>query len=311
MGVSNSTRCWSAFHECFALTSVPEKPKGMGTWRYRKWQASTVPGSVMLMEPDTAHRTLRIDGGPASFDVLFVERSVVESVIHDLEISDPGHFDRPDSTDGAVTAIFRRLHRLLASDGAEEPEVRELIRGGISNLFNGAGERRLRVPRDHDEMLVARARALLHRLARAEGAPVADIAAIARSLGCNYHWLIHVFTAQVGLAPYQYFLRCRLERARQALLRGATSSTRTLADVAAVSGYSDLAHMDRHFIRFLGMSPSAFLVRMNAAHRWKHVASTVGGGPSSNPRPSRAQTQNAVVTEIDPGPATTATSGAA
>ena len=67
LSVVDTLRPWSAFHESFAFTSIPRETRSLGTWSYRKWTAHTKPAGVMLMEPNTVHRTKKIEGAPASF----------------------------------------------------------------------------------------------------------------------------------------------------------------------------------------------------------------------------------------------------
>jgi len=70
-----------------------------------------------------------------------------------------------------------------------------------------------------------------------------------------------LFKQSTGFSPHEYLTRCRVDRARQLLMRGARSITEVAIDV----GFCDQSHLTRHFRRRLGLTPAAFL--RNVARR--------------------------------------------
>jgi AraC family transcriptional regulator len=69
-----------------------------------------------------------------------------------------------------------------------------------------------------------------------------------------YHFA-RLFKKSIGIAPHQYHIRCRVERAKQLLL----AKDLSLADVAYTVGFASQGHLNYHFKRFVGMTPKAFL----------------------------------------------------
>ncbi|SAK81097.1 AraC family transcriptional regulator [Caballeronia temeraria] len=65
-----------------------------------------------------------------------------------------------------------------------------------------------------------------------------------------------VFREQFGLSPYKYLCELRVRRAQTLLLAGVPGSV-----VATEVGFFDQSHLARHFKRFCGMTPSAFVER--------------------------------------------------
>ncbi|WP_250564893.1 helix-turn-helix transcriptional regulator [Adonisia turfae] len=59
----------------------------------------------------------------------------------------------------------------------------------------------------------------------------------------------------MGCSPYQYVLRCRVERAKRLLLQRKLS----IADVALTVGFSSQSHLTQHFRRHVGTTPKRFL----------------------------------------------------
>jgi len=70
----------------------------------------------------------------------------------------------------------------------------------------------------------------------------------------SYHFA-RLFKQSTGIAPHQYHIRCRVDRAKQLLLAGELS----IADVAYEVGFASQGHLNYHFKRFVGVTPKAFL----------------------------------------------------
>ena len=70
--------------------------------------------------------------------------------------------------------------------------------------------------------------------------------------GLSPHHFARAFQQSVGMPPHRYLLRRRLEHVEQ-LLR---DTQLPLARIALAVGFSDQSHLNRHFRRLTGMSPS-------------------------------------------------------
>ena len=64
-----------------------------------------------------------------------------------------------------------------------------------------------------------------------------------------------LFKQSTGIAPHQYVIQRRVERANFLLRKGDL----TLAEVAGAVGFADQSHLDRHFKRIMGVSPNVAL----------------------------------------------------
>lgn len=72
--------------------------------------------------------------------------------------------------------------------------------------------------------------------------------------GLSVSHFARLFRAEVGVAPYQYVLERRTERAKDLLARGKLS----LVEIALVCGFANQAHFTKVFTRLVGVSPGAF-----------------------------------------------------
>jgi AraC-like DNA-binding protein len=75
---------------------------------------------------------------------------------------------------------------------------------------------------------------------------------IASLTGLSQSHFSHSFKASTGLAPHEWQMNARLDRAKQMLVSGA----RPLTEVAVESGFADHAHFSRVFRKHVGTTPS-------------------------------------------------------
>jgi AraC family transcriptional regulator len=74
--------------------------------------------------------------------------------------------------------------------------------------------------------------------------------------------LTRQFKAATGLAPYQYVIARRVERAQHLLRRDGEIG---LAEVALRVGFSDQSHFSLHFKRIVGVTPRQFRISARIA----------------------------------------------
>ena len=74
---------------------------------------------------------------------------------------------------------------------------------------------------------------------------------LATSIGMSVSHFSRQFKQSTGLAPHQYVIACRVERAKSLLLKGEL----TIAQVAYVVGFADQSHLNHHFKHLLGIRP--------------------------------------------------------
>jgi AraC family transcriptional regulator len=68
-------------------------------------------------------------------------------------------------------------------------------------------------------------------------------------------YLVRLFKQTTGLAPHQYLIKLRVEQAKELLLDGKLSITQ----VAGAVGFTDQSHLHRHFKKWVGTTPKAFV----------------------------------------------------
>jgi AraC-like DNA-binding protein len=99
---------------------------------------------------------------------------------------------------------------------------------------------------------------------------VADLAGLVR---LSHSYFARAFSGSFGCPPHQYVTRCRLERAKELMLRADIS----LRQVATDCGFADQAHFSRIFLRFVGVSPA----------RWRRAQPASPASPRDAPASPR------------------------
>jgi AraC family transcriptional regulator len=81
---------------------------------------------------------------------------------------------------------------------------------------------------------------------------------LAQEAGMGRYRFSRLFKQSTGLSPHQYVIARRVEKAKQLLgLEGYS-----LHEVALSTGFSDQAHLTRHFKRLVGTTPGEFRRRV-------------------------------------------------
>lgn len=77
------------------------------------------------------------------------------------------------------------------------------------------------------------------------------ISSMATEIGMSKYHFARLFKESTGMSPYQYLIKCRIERAK-ILLRDKTAR---ISEVASTVGFSDQSQFTRHFKRLVGATP--------------------------------------------------------
>ncbi|MFE0510064.1 AraC family transcriptional regulator [Streptomyces sp. NPDC058964] len=226
-------------HEAWTLLIVDD-----GAVRYDldRHEHGTPHDTVSLLPPHVPH-----NGSPATPHgfrkrVLYLDASRLGE-----ELIGPA-VDGPDLRDPVLRLRVGQLHGALAHPGDElEAESRltlvgERLRAHLSPRPAATGPLR-------DPALARALRELLDERVT-EGLALEEAA---RLLHAHPAHLVRAFSRAWGIAPHQYLMSRRVERARRLLLDG-----RAPGEVASATGFYDQAHLTRHFKKLVGVTPGRY-----------------------------------------------------
>ncbi|WP_420035014.1 AraC family transcriptional regulator [Streptomyces sp. cg28] len=230
-------------HDTWTLLIVDE-----GAVRYDldRHEHGTPLGTVSLLPPGVPHN------GSAATPDGFRKRVLY------LDASDDGPLDTslvgaaadsPDLVDPLLRHRIGQLHTALGRPGDELEAAARLA------LVGERLRERLR-PAFGGPVRVAPDRRVADRLRQLLDARVVDgvvLEEAAGVLGAHPAHLVRSFSAAYGIAPHQYLMARRVDRARRLLLAG-----RPAGEVAADVGFYDQSHLTRHFKRVVGIPPARY-----------------------------------------------------
>ncbi|WP_157201395.1 AraC family transcriptional regulator [Massilia sp. Root418] len=85
-----------------------------------------------------------------------------------------------------------------------------------------------------------------------------ELAELAKLAGLSQSHYCRAFKASTGMAPYQWQLQARIDRAKFLLL----NTNRCLQEIADTTGFADTVHFGRTFRKMTGASPAAWRTDM-------------------------------------------------
>ncbi|GAB4380310.1 MAG: AraC family transcriptional regulator [Elainellaceae cyanobacterium] len=80
------------------------------------------------------------------------------------------------------------------------------------------------------------------------------LADLAQLLDISQFHFSRLFKQSIGIAPYQYLLQQRIERAKQLLKQ----SDRTITEIAFLCGFNSHSHLSKQFRQVTGITPTAY-----------------------------------------------------
>jgi AraC-like DNA-binding protein len=257
LDVADSDRLWRYFHEGYCLTLVRG---GLADWRYRSKDAEASPRGVMLMEPGEVHANTRVVN-PGSFFAVFIPPPLVAKLLEPFGIYTP-HFKTEFLTDPVAIERLYRLRTATLTEGpaAQEEEMNLAL---LSILRTGAEQ--VPMSRSVCPGKLKRGRSALAENYFEDPSHTVDIEEVAETCGLSYHWFVHAFSKQYGLAPYQYVKALRMARVRTLMAQGPRDQIKTVGDIALASGYADPSHMQREFRQDQGVRPGELAKALHPA----------------------------------------------
>ena len=143
------------------------------------------------------------------------------------------------------------LRRSAFDDMASELHCGGLLLQLFATFLHGSGETRTPTRRkDGSEAYIARAVKFMEEHYQSK----LTISLVARHVGLDRAYFTKLFHAQTGVAPYEFLLRYRMEKARLLLSR----TSLPVQIIASSAGFGDAAYFGKAFARLQGMSPTAY-----------------------------------------------------
>lgn len=209
---------------------------------------TSLPGGVILFNPEEVHDGRSADRGRLVYEMLYVP---VPLFLEAAGLKDVVKFGAPVVYDPALAAGVLRLARGVAA-GRTELWAGELLADVARRAARLEPAARQGAAGMHADPAVRRAKEMLRAAhdGHDERVRLDDICA---ELGMTKFHFIRHFKAATGISPYQFHLSCKLERARHVI-----QDSRDAYAAVAACGFVDLSHLNRHFKRTYGVTASEY-----------------------------------------------------
>jgi len=209
-------------------------------------------GLVMAFNPDDPHDGHAATGNGFTYRMIHLAPDLLTDMFTELTgAAAMPLFAVPVITDRSLAGAIRRLHRSLTGPASplEQSERLAAVAAHAARHADRPGAGPARLTARDQARAAGRVRAFLSDGYAAQ-ATLTDLAEVA---GCSRFAAYRAFRLRFGLSPSDYQRQLRLRAARRALAGGAA-----VAEVAAVTGFADQAHLTRWFRRCYGITPGAY-----------------------------------------------------
>jgi len=232
---------------------------GAGTFWCRGAERFARKGDLVVIPPGEVH-TGSVAVGADSLSYLAVYLPVALAVSHAKDAG--AHGGKPPEfcsfvlRDPSVRHAFQAIDRAI--DSADAAAAQEAVCIAITQLIRRHAERRARTDAPditrgirREPRIVGVVRDVLEdSYAKADQT---SLHVLAQRTGVTPFRVIRAFREATGLAPHQYLIQVRVERARQFLSEGAVPSV-----AALMTGFVDQSHLTYHFKKHLGITPGNY-----------------------------------------------------
>ncbi|MFD8863551.1 AraC family transcriptional regulator [Streptomyces sp. NPDC059590] len=233
-------------HEHFVIAAIAE---GVEVFHHHGTDQYAGAGALGLLNPDTPH-TGRA-GVPEGwrYGAVYPSPEVMAGIAAETtSIRGTPGFLSPVLDDPYSVALVHQV--LRAADEGNALAADTLLRVAVTRLLRlNGGPLPRREVRTAGARIAARAREVLEE----RMAEPPTLARLAGDLGTSPFALLRAFRDAYGMPPHAWLTDARVRRARRLLDAGTAPG-----EAAALVGFTDQPHLNRHFTRIVGVPPGAY-----------------------------------------------------
>lgn len=198
---------------------------------------SSYKNGVMLFYPEQTHDGRAHDRSGIDYVMLYVEPKLFLEILQKKDIV---RFSSPIVYNQVLAKSILNLASAVLSE-KDEPLCSELLVSFVdsftpTNIYTYFKK---------DNALIKKAKEMIYF--RLED--VLRLDEICKEFAMSKFQFIRLFKVNTGISPYQYFLLCKVNRAKQLL-----EKNKDIYSAIAECGFVDLSHLNRHFKRIYGIT---------------------------------------------------------
>lgn len=201
---------------------------------------------VMLFNPEQAHDGMAHDETGLDYIMLYIKPQLLLEVIENKDIV---RFSSP------IVYDYQLVQRILSlSNAILNNEEDALCSELLISLTDILIQNNLSTDNKKDNNLIRKAKVMLH--SNLEN--VLKLDELCNQLNLSKFQFIRLFKAHTGITPYQYYLNCKIERAKQLI-----DMNKDIYSAVAECGFVDLTHLNKHFKGVYGTTAFEYMSHLN------------------------------------------------
>ena len=202
---------------------------------------TSYPNGVMLFNPEQTHDGMAGDQTGIEYVMLYIDPDVFRDVL-----------DRKESFLFADPVIYHKdlQQKVLNLSGAVLREEDSALCDDLLADLALAFRAKIVTCRKREDHLMKTAKEMIHSLS----GDVLALDSICTELELSKFQFIRMFQANEGITPYQYYLNCKVEKAKRII-----EESGDIYSAVAGCSFVDLTHLNKHFTRRYGITPFAYL----------------------------------------------------
>ncbi|RPK08178.1 AraC family transcriptional regulator [Priestia endophytica] len=201
---------------------------------------------VMIFNPEQAHDGMAHDKTGLDYVMLYIDPQLLLNVSEKKEIV---RFSTPIVYDYQLEQQVLGLSHAVLSE-QDEALCSELLLSLTDRLIHT----NLSTDYKKDNALIKKAKDMIHyNLGK-----VLKLDEICTELHLSKFQFIRLFKAHTGISPYQYFLNCKVEYAKQLI-----EKNKDVYSAVAECGFVDLTHLNKHFKSVYGTTAFEYMSYLN------------------------------------------------
>lgn len=199
------------------------------------------PNGVMLFHPEQTHDGMAHNEEGLDYVMLYMEPQLFLEAAQKKDIV---RFQNPIVYDTEIQqSVLGLAHAIFNSK--DEALCNELFLS-LADCFVQTDL----ADNKKDDALIRKAKDRL----QSDLAIVLKLEEISAELDLSKFQFIRLFKSHTGITPYQYFLNCKIERAKQLI-----EEKQDIYSAVAECGFVDLTHLNKHFKRVYGLTAFEYM----------------------------------------------------
>lgn len=191
---------------------------------------SSHQNGVMLFNPEQAHDGSAADKDGIDYVMIYIPTELLSEISGSRQIL---RFNSPIIYDHMLAQSILNLSDCILNDRSEALGSELLI-----NLITDVARSHTKISNIKQDNLILKSIEMI----RCNMGSVLKLEDICKELQLSKYQFIRLFKAYAGIAPYQYFLNCKVESAKRLI-----DAKEDLYTVVLECGFFDLAYLNKHF----------------------------------------------------------------